>query len=119
VQIETQLSNQLERYLDLAVSEAKLTAANMANIDTPGYQTRGMNFENEMRRALEGVARGEAPRPVDVKAVDGLISRPDGNNVSIDREGLRMAEAQLKFKTGIALMHLDKERILNAIHVDK
>jgi len=44
---------------------------------------------------------------------------PDGNNVSIDREGLRMAEAQLKFKTGIALMHLDKERILNAIHVDK
>jgi len=48
-----------------------------------------------------------------------LISRPDGNNVSIDREGLRMAEAQLKFKTGIALMHLDKARILNAIHVDK
>jgi len=119
MQIETRLGNQLEHYLDMAVSETKLTAANMANIDTPGYQTRGIDFENEMRRALEGVDRAEAPKTVNVKAVDGLISRPDGNNVSMDREGLRMAEAQLKFKVGISLLHLDNEKVLNAIHVDK
>ena len=50
MQIETRLSDQMARYLDLAASEAKLTAANMANIDTPGYQTLGMDFEAEMRR---------------------------------------------------------------------
>jgi flagellar basal-body rod protein FlgB len=119
MQIETRLSNQLERYLDLVASETKLTAANMANIDTPGYQTLGMDFENELRRALEGVDRGEASNPVNVKAVDGLISRPDGNNVSMDREGLRLAEAQLKFKTGVALLHQDIQRVLSAIHADK
>jgi len=119
MQIETRLSNQLERYLDLVASETKLIAANMANIDTPEYQTLGMDFENEMRSALEGVDRGEASNPVNVKAVDGLISRPDGNNVSMDREGLRLAEAQLKFKTGIALMHQDNQRVLSAIHADK
>ena len=38
MEIETRLSDQIARYLDLAASEAKLTAANMANIDTPGYR---------------------------------------------------------------------------------
>ena len=52
MQIETRLSEQIARYLDLATSETRLTAANMANIDTPGYRALGMNFEAEMRDAL-------------------------------------------------------------------
>ena len=53
-----------------------------------------------------------------LKAVDGLISRPDGNNVSMDREGLNLAEAQLRFNTGVALLHQEYQRILDAIHSD-
>jgi flagellar basal-body rod protein FlgB len=116
--IETRLSDQLGRYLDLATSEAKLTAANMANIDTPGYRTVGMDFEAEMRGAMEGVDQGRAPRPVRLKAVDGLIARPDGNNVSMDREGLNLAEAQLRFKTGVALLRQEYQRVMDAIHAD-
>src|ERR1700690_1984670 len=118
MQIETRLSEQIVHYLDLATSEAKLTAANMANIDTPGYQALGMDFEAEMREALGGVEDGRGIRPVRVKAVDGLIARPDGNDVSMDREGLNLAEAQLKFKTGVALLRLEYQRILDAIHAD-
>ena len=55
MQVETQLSDQIARYLDLATAEAKLTAANMANIDTPGYKAAGMNFEAEMREAMTDV----------------------------------------------------------------
>jgi flagellar basal-body rod protein FlgB len=51
MQIETKLGEQLGRYLDLAVSEAKVTASNMANIDTPGYRTMGFDFGSEMRGA--------------------------------------------------------------------
>jgi flagellar basal-body rod protein FlgB len=118
MEIETRLSDQLARYLDLATSGAKLTAANMANIDTPGYRAVGMDFEAEMREALNGADRGRPSRPVRVKAVDGLIARPDGNNVSMDREGLNLAEAQLKFKTGVALLRLEYQRVLDAIHAD-
>lgn len=118
MQIETRLSDQLARYLDLAVSETKLTAANMANIDTPGYRTRGFDFEAEMRSALANVGTGREA-PVHVNDVDGLISRPDGNNVSMDREGLQMAEAQLKFRTGVALMRLENQQVIDAIHADK
>jgi flagellar basal-body rod protein FlgB len=118
MEIETRLSDQLVRYLDLATSQAKLTAANMANIDTPGYRAVGMDFEAEMREAMDSVDRGRPPRPVRIKAVDGLIARPDGNNVSMDREGLNLAEAQLKFKTGVALLRQEYQRVLDAIHAD-
>jgi len=118
MQVETQLSDQIARYLDLATAEVKLTAANMANIDTPGYKAVGMNFEAEMQEAMTDVDKGRAARPVRVKAVDGLIARPDGNNVSMDREGLNLAEAQLRFKTGVALLHQEYQRTMDAIHAD-
>jgi len=116
MEIETRLSEQVARYLDLAASEAKLTAANMANIDTPGYRALGMDFETEMRQAMSDVDQGRASRPVHVEEVDGLVARPDGNNVSMDRESLNLAEAQLKFKTGVALLRGQYQTILNAIH---
>jgi flagellar basal-body rod protein FlgB len=55
---------------------------------------------------------------VRLKAVDGLIARPDGNNVSMDREGLNLAEAQLKFRIGVTLMRSENQRVLDAIHAD-
>lgn len=118
MQIETRLSDQLARYLDLAVTEAKLTAGNMANIDTPGYRTKGFDFASEMRNALAAVESGRQV-PIHVGDVGGLVSRPDGNNVSMDREGLNLAEAQLKFKTGVALLRLENQRVMDAIHADK
>lgn len=119
MQIETRLCDELNRYLDLASSEAKLTAANIANIDTPGYRTVGMDFEAEMRKAMTETDAGEAAGPVRVETVDGLIARPDGNNVSMDREGLNLAEAQLRFRTGVALLRLEYQKVMDAIHADK
>lgn len=117
--IETRLSDQIVRYLDLAADQAKLTAANMANLDTPGYRALGMDFEAEMRKAITAVDQSSASGSVQVLPEDGLIARPDGNNVSMDREGLNLAEAQLKFKTGVALLREEYARVMDAIHADK
>ncbi len=118
MQVETMLSDQIARFLDLATAEVKLTAANMANIDTPGYKTVGMDFEAEMREAINDVEGSRGPKRVRVTDVDGLIARPDGNNVSMDREGLNLAEAQLRFKTGVALLREEYQRVMDAIHSD-
>jgi flagellar basal-body rod protein FlgB len=48
-----------------------------------------------------------------------LLERPDGNNVSMDREGLNMAEAQLQFRTGVELLRHEFTRVLDAIHEDQ
>ena len=122
MEITTRLSSEIARYLDLDTRQIEITSANMANIDTPGYRAVGMDFEGEMRRAMSGVdastedeTGAQAPR---MFAVDGLIVRPDGNNVSMDRESLNLAEAQLKFKTGVALLKREYSRVMNAIHAD-
>ena len=123
METSTTLSNELARYLDLNTRQIQLTSANMANIDTPGYRALGLDFEAEMQQALQeagsqdraGSGPGRAPR---IFKTDGLIVRPDGNNVSMDRESLNLAEAQLKFKTGVALLRREYTRISDAIHAD-
>jgi flagellar basal-body rod protein FlgB len=119
MEIATHLSDEIVRYLDLSSAEVKLTAANMANIDTPGYKAVGMNFDAEMQRAMADTDAGASPEPVRVRKVDGLITRPDGNDVSMDHESLNLAEAQLRYKTGIALLKQEYQRVMDAIHADK
>ncbi|WP_263359587.1 flagellar basal body rod protein FlgB [Acidicapsa ligni] len=119
MEIATRLSNEIARYMDLDTRQIQITARNMANIDTPGYRAVGMDFEGEMRRAMTGVDEigGSAINPR-IFDVDGLVVRPDGNNVSMDRESLNLAEAQLKFKTGVALLKREYTRVMDAIHAD-
>ena len=60
---------------------------------------------------LEGVQ-------VSAQDVDGLVGRPDGNNVSMDREGLQLAKAQLQFKLGVQLLKHEFAGVMSAIHMD-
>ena len=116
--IEGRKGETIGRYLDLATSEIKLTAANMANIDTPGYKAVGMDFEAEMRQAVGDVYKGNPGRAPRSVVVDGLIARPDGIDVSMEREGLNMAEAQLKFRVGVTLLRAENQRVMDAIRAD-
>jgi flagellar basal-body rod protein FlgB len=104
---------QLCEYLDLAAFRQRLIASNLANVDTPGYRTRDINFQDEMRRAEHQVGP-EAPRPR-VLEVPGLIERPDGNNVSLDRESLLLARTQLQFRLGVELLRQEFQRISTAV----
>ena len=85
-----------EKFLDLATARQSLLVSNIANVDTPGYRTQDMDFHAEMLRALNDDPETH-PFPT-VRDVPGLLSRPDGNNVSVDREGLLLAELQLKYQ---------------------
>jgi len=102
--------NLLERFLDLSVTRQSLISSNIANVDTPGYHTRDIDFRGEMQRAMAGDTSGEA-QPF-VREVPGLIERPDGNNVSVDREGLLLSEVQLQF-TVASQMIKDEFKTLN------
>jgi flagellar basal-body rod protein FlgB len=116
------MSEALNRYLDLSTQELKYTAQNMANVDTPGYRTVGFDFAAEMSRSLDGLdgAHGAgADASVHPGQVDGLLERPDGNNVSMDREGMKMAEAQLQFRTGVELLKHEFSRVEDAIREDQ
>ena len=42
MQTTTAMSDALGQYLDLTSRQMQLTASNMANVDTPGYQDAGI-----------------------------------------------------------------------------
>jgi flagellar basal-body rod protein FlgB len=120
MQTTTALSDALGQYLDLTSRQMQLTASNMANVDTPGYKTQGFDFEQEFARQLNQSGGSAALEGVQVAAqeVDGLVARPDGNNVSIDREGVQLAKAQLRFKLGAELLKHEFSGVMSAIHMD-
>ena len=118
MRIETMMSDEIARYLDLSAAQTKLTAGNMANVDTPGYRAVGMDFEAEMRQAIFGVEENVVPAKVRLKPEENLVTRPDGNNVSMDRESLHLAEAQLRYRTGITLLKGEYQTEMDAIHAD-
>lgn len=108
--IETSMSEALGRFLDVNVARYKLVSTNLANIDTPGYRTRDLDFRAELERASQesfaeesGLMSTAAFTPV-ARQVPGLVERPDGNNVSVERESLLLAETQMKFNVGIQLL---------------
>jgi flagellar basal-body rod protein FlgB len=94
----------LERFLDLAAKRQGLITSNIANVDTPGYRAKDIDFQGELQRALQGDTAATEPF---VREVPGLVTRPDGNDVSVDRESLLLSEVQLQF--GIAEQLLKSE----------
>lgn len=118
MEVTTPLCDALSRYLDLTSEQMKLTATNMANVDTPGYRTEGFNFEQEFLQQMNGIAETDFGARATVRDVDGLVSRPDGNNVSMDREGMQMAKSQLQFRLGVELLKQQFTNVMDAIHAE-
>jgi flagellar basal-body rod protein FlgB len=103
----------LTRFLDANVLRSELVMSNMANIDTPGYRTRDIDFHQELERA--GGLEYASFAPV-THLVQGLMERPDGNNVSLERESLLLADTQMRFNLGVQLLRDRFKGILSAIH---
>jgi flagellar basal-body rod protein FlgB len=121
--INTPMTEALSRYLDVNVARHKLIASNLANVDTPGYRSRDLDFRAELSRASAGYESGNAGAslayashtPV-ARQVRGLLERPDGNNVSVERESLLLAETQMKFGLGVQLLKDQFHEISQAIN---
>jgi flagellar basal-body rod protein FlgB len=126
--IDTPMTEALSRFLDVNAARNRLISSNLANIDTPGYQTRDLDFQGELARAnmigadVDGELSGEGASlsyasntPV-ARPVRGLLARPDGNNVSVERESLLLAETQMKFSLGLQLLKDEFKGISQAIN---
>lgn len=109
----TPLLQLLQGYLDVATNRQQLIISNMANVDTPGYHTQDLDFHAAMQRAMSGGEQATL-EPV-AQEVPGLMERPDGNNVNIDRESLLLSQTQLQYQMGVQLIRSEFSRLLAAI----
>lgn len=115
--------SQLETFLSLTNRRQMVIAGNMANVDTPGYRTQDVNFQQELNRAMNSADNGTVANQtisnVATHGVAGLLERPDGNNVDLDRESLLLAETQLQYQLGTQLLKQRFHQLLTAINSDK
>ncbi len=105
--IESVAAN-LESYLTLLSVRQKLVASNIANADTPGYRTKDVSFDSELRAAA-GELGPQVFEPT------GLYMKNDGNNVSIDRESRLLAENALRFNVAANLIRSELRQVRAAI----
>jgi flagellar basal-body rod protein FlgB len=120
--IDDPMVRALGRFLDVDVARLKLITSNLANVDTPGFRTSDLDFRAELARASVQASGGEEGNfasqnyaPI-VRRVRGLLDRPDGNNVSVERESLLLAETQMKFSLGVQLLKDEFHGISQAIN---
>jgi flagellar basal-body rod protein FlgB len=106
------VTSNLQRYMDLLSTRQKLVASNIANADTPGYKTEDIDFQCEYASLLNG-------QPPLTYEPPGLPEKPDGNNVSMDRETRMLAENAMRFNVASTLVSGQIKTIRSAIDEGK
>jgi flagellar basal-body rod protein FlgB len=104
---DTAIIDALRRQMAIAAAKQVVAAGNLANVNTPGYRARAVDFTAALERELggtislagtaEGHLQGTVSEAVGTEEIKGLPMRRDGNNVQIDRELLTMSTAAGEF----------------------
>lgn len=102
------LSDSLERYMDLLSARQKTVASNIANVDTPGYKTKDIDFQTAFRSAI-GAGGAQSFE------VGGLPVKNDGNNVNLDREARLLSENDMRFSLASSLLRSEVQSIRAAL----
>ena len=84
-------------YLKVALQGLSLqrqaSTDNLANMETPGYLAKRVDFESALRRAIDG---DDAPTLRAETSVSSAPTGMNGNNVAVDDELLVMSENSLR-----------------------
>lgn len=102
--------NVLDKAADASWKRESLITNNIANVNTPGYKRKELDFESMLQEELESSA-GRTSLDARISNVDldnldpfvytdyGNYSyRLDGNNVDIDTEEVELASEQIKYQ---------------------
>lgn len=109
--VEDSTAAALSKALQGQALRQRTAANNLANVDTPGYRPQRVEFEGQLRAALEAA---EADDPAAAAVVDaikpqastapGLPLRRDGNAVDLETEMVELAESGLHYHALIRLL---------------
>jgi|TARA_B110000495_G_C23037182_1_gene619906 flagellar basal-body rod protein FlgB len=91
-----------KKLLDVSHARHQALAGNLANAETPGYKRSDIkaDFALELQKLASGndiasISKFEAPVGVDLNSPS---VRPDGNNVQLDSELLKMNQNSMQFE---------------------
>lgn len=118
----------LHKAADASYYRNEILSNNVANVDTPGYKRKDLEFEDHLSRALERAGDAKSTLSQKVHNVDlsdarmvvytddgDLDYRLDDNNVDIAREEVELASNQLVYNGLVDSMTHEFSRIKSVL----
>ena len=117
----------LKRLMDYRIFRQGVISSNIANIDTPGYKAKDVEFSKELDTAMKGprvalektnpLHIGASPLDRGYKVEDDPYSRigNDSNTVDIDREMVKMTENHILYNATARIVQQKLEWLKNTI----
>jgi flagellar basal-body rod protein FlgB len=116
--------NVLDKAADASWTRNEIISNNIANVDTPHYKRKDVQFETYLSSALAGGdTLDESVDNVDLSSLDAttyvdnanLSYRNDGNNVDIHTENAELAKNQIKYYTLLDSMTQEFSRLKSVL----
>ena len=122
--VSDNITSLLGTFLDVQSRRAEIVAGNLANVDTPGFTARELDFNDFLR---EAAAQSLDPKNTDAKAIaparvvdqEATTIGIDGNTVDPGREMATLAEAGTKYLEGTQLLQMRLRTLRAAIREGK
>lgn len=128
-----QLTSRLETLsssLQLRAARQQILASNIANVDSPGYVARDIDFNAALANArqarhMPGLAQTSA-RHLTITSTDGMIGNPlaytvqtqpslDGNSVDLDQQRANFADNTIRYESTLRFVNGHVKTMLSAI----
>jgi Flagellar basal body protein len=103
--IENSHTKLLARAMDVYAMRQKITSANVANIDTPGYKKLSVKFEEFLRRLQDGE---------DLSNVAPEVVQTDQAPI-LEDEMLEMADTQIRVQMTVRALRTEYEILRSSI----
>lgn len=113
--------NDIQQGLDAAWKRNNVISQNIANVDTPGYKRKVVQFEeflnNEMKtgKISKGKSRLSTNGMIIKEDPSESSYRSDGNNVDIEHEMALLAANSIRYNTLIQKVNGDFAKLKNVI----
>lgn len=94
----------LEDLLSWTSRRQQALAANVANLDTPGYRAKDYTFQQELQSLNMTVTSGKHIAPVEDTSAARMVEvdtnvKPNGNSVNLERELTEITKNGLQYVT--------------------
>ena len=115
--------NIAQKSLDYLWKQQSVITDNIANQDTPGYKSRYVTFEDELRSNLAKASQTDEKDYVKaventdfrINTTENESARMDGNNVNPDAEYVELARTTIQYQYAIRAVSDEFARLRSAI----
>ncbi len=105
----------LAKLMSVSSKRHEVHAANLANLNTPGYVARDVKFEAAFRNALKESGPGSAMNVEAAVVESDAPKKADGNSVHLEREFNVLQKNQMIFNVYAQILKHELQTIKRAI----